>query len=509
MHSSTSHPKLATGVVGGFLLALSLIQLGCDEGAPGSPQNVVLITLDTPRADYLSSYGYVEETTPNLDALARQGTRFDLAISTAAVTPVSHASILTGLYNHEHGLRVLSAPSGFRLPSDTATLATVLKENGYRTLAVHSAFPVSAHFGLDQGFEVFDSFEATMQVERGGREKHSWPQRKLQRRSDETTTLVLQHLEAVQEPFFLWVHYWDPHDRMILPPDEFMPDNLEESSGAPRNRKIYAAEIRYMDSQIGRLLDHLVATGMDGRTLVIVVSDHGEGLGNHGWGKHRILYQEQIRLPLIVRVPDREQIPVVSGLGRSIDIFPTVLDYLGLDSNLGVSGRSMRGLIEGRKESGRFALADQINGFDLNADLVETRPLDDFLYSAMDQEWKLIYRPANPGASELYHLSLDPKESQNLYAERPEQARRLLEILARNEPWVTTPFVPAGDAGDLEAIQEALTALGYLGGSDGAAASLGWAWACPDNLHRLRGDRRQGDCPTPLVPVLPRPDNGS
>lgn len=509
MYSSTSHPNLATGVAYGILLVLNLISSGCDGGAPVSLENVVLITLDTTRADYLSSYGYLEETTPNLDSLARQGTRFDLAIGTAAVTPVSHASILTGLNNHEHGLRVLSAPSGFRLPSDVTTLASVLKDSGYRTLAVHSAFPVSAHFGLDQGFAVFDSFDTTIHVNKGEREKHSWPLRKLQRRSDDTTDLVLQHLEAAPEPFFLWVHYWDPHDRMILPPEDSMPEDIDDTHGARKNRKIYAAEVRYMDSQIGRLLDHLAATGVEDRTLVIAVSDHGEGLGNHGWAKHRILYQEQIRLPLIIRIPGRDQVPVVSDLVRSIDIFPTVLDYLGIEGPRDLTGQSLRGLMEGREEPGRVALADQINGFDLNADLVIRRPLDDFLYSAMDQNWKLIYRPTNPDASELYQLSSDPEESQNLYAERPEEARRLLEILARNEPWVTTPFTPAGDADDLEAIQQALTALGYLGGNDDLASGLDWAWACPDNLARLRRDRRQGDCPTPLVPVLPRPDNES
>jgi arylsulfatase A-like enzyme len=296
---------------------------------------------------------------------------------------------------------------------------------------------------------------------------------------------------------------------MILPPDDFMPESSGDSNGTRRNRKIYAAEIHYMDSQIGRLLDHLTATGIDDRTFVIVVSDHGEGLGNHGWGKHRILYQEQIRLPLIIRIPGRDQVPVVSALVRSIDIFPTILDYLGIDAHPDVTGQSMRGLIEGHEEPGRVALADQINGFDLNADMVEARPLDDFLYSAMDQDWKLIYRPTNPDASELYDLSHDPNERQNLYVERPGEAQRLLAILARSEPWVMTPFTPAGDAGDLEAIQKALAALGYLGGSDRATAGLDWAWACPDNLRRLRGDRRQGDCSTPLVPVLPRPDNGS
>lgn len=506
MHRSKKlHPGAAASSAFGFALVL-LLPAVCCTGRPATvPQNVLLITLDTTRADFLSAYGHLRRTTPNLDALAQQGTRFDLAISTAAVTPVSHASILTGLDNHRHGLRVLSADGGFRLPPQVPTLATLLRRAGYSTLAVHSAFPVSAHFGLDQGFEIFDSFEARIRVEKEGRAKHSWPVAKLQRRADETTEIVLRHLATVAEPFLLWVHYWDPHDPARLPPAEFMAEASEELE-VPRQRRVYAAEVRYMDAQIGRLLASLRASGLEARTLIAVVSDHGEGLGDHGWRKHRILYQEQIRVPLILRVPDREQVPVVSELVRITDLLPTILDYLRIEPPAGISGRSLRDLIEGRGEPGRIAFADQINGFDFNADLVETRPFDDFLYCAMDRDWKLVYRPTHPDRSELYHLAVDAGERHNLYSERPREVARLLRELADQEPWVLAPFTASGAVEDLTAVREALSALGYLGGDGDPAAALQWAWFCPDRPGRLRGDRRQGDCPTPLVPILPSAD---
>lgn len=515
------------------LLVIALLALGCTSacqeaelrptkagnGFPEGPRSdVVLITLDTTRADYLSSYGYPEETSPHLDALALAGTRFEMAISSAAVTPVSHASILSGRFNHEHGLRVLSAASGFRLEGDVPTLATLLKSKGYQTAAIHSAFPVSRYFGFDFGFDVFDDIDAEMKKTGSGIGAHKWEVARYQRRSDETTDRALAYLERAESPFFLWIHYWDPHDIARLPPtaDQVPPELLERTArntdAQERNAAIrtlhYASEVRYMDAQIGRLLAALKQRSTSAETAIAVVSDHGEGLQDHGWRGHRILYQEQVRVPLILKLPGAPQGGVVADLVRSVDIMPTLLDYLGVDPPELISGRSLRMLIEGKPDANRVAFADQINGYDLNGGITRSRPLDRFLYMAIDSPYKLIYRPADPDESELYHLEADPDESENLYDSRPNQVRRLKQMLAEQNPWVTSRFeAPSTEGMTIEA-RQALEALGYLSSEDGEDEqdTIRWSWTCPDDPKHVARDRdARGDCATPLIPVRALP----
>ena len=155
-------------------LALLFALTSCDGGG-SKRKSVVLITLDTTRADFVSSYGHVDGTTPRLDALAQEGVLFERAFTASAVTPVSHASILSGLYQYEHGVRVIAADSGFRLPADTQTMTTVLKSAGYQVAAIHSAPPVSGTWGFNQGFDHFDSFDVEI-------EKRSVPKRDAQGR---------------------------------------------------------------------------------------------------------------------------------------------------------------------------------------------------------------------------------------------------------------------------------------------------------------------------------------
>jgi len=495
------------------LLSLCALVLGACGAGAGERPNVVLITMDTTRADYLSCYGFHGyegvQTSPNLDRLAAEGTRFDLAMSTAAVTPVSHASILTGRFNRDHGVRVIFAGSGFRLSEGVPTLATELQRAGYNTLAVHSAFPVSPYFGFDQGFDVMDSFDAEMQVEDQGA-KAEWDQRNT-RRSDETVDRVLAAVDAAREPFFAWVHLWDPHDAIqvpeprFMPPDELLYETDEQGQfvlDADGNRRLqrpmkalYAAEILYMDHQIGRLLEHLRADGRYDRTIVAVTADHGQGLGDHDWAAHRILYQEQIRVPLIVRVPGVEQRRVVGDLVRSVDIAPTLLDYAGQRGLEGVAGRSLRPLIEGRADEPRLTFADQINGFDLNAHMVAKRPQDDFAYCAMDRRWKLTWRPNHPELSELYDLEQDPAEASNLWRWDHPEAVRLKRELAALEPWVTEPFPAAEDGASAAAAAERLKALGYTddGGGEEALGTLDWEFVCPE--HRDQRSATLGTCP--------------
>jgi arylsulfatase A-like enzyme len=489
-----------------LLAALACASASCSR-AERRP-NVVLVTLDTTRADFLSCYGAAQGATPNLDALARGGTRFDLAIATAALTPVSHASILTGLDNQDHGLRVLAAPSGYRLRADAPTLATVLKAEGYATAAYHSAFPVSAHFGLERGFDVFESFELAGE----GADPASWDVDALQRRSDETTDLALEFIASAREPYFLWLHYWDPHDALRLPPAQALPPDLPQRDGKLlASRELYAAEVRYLDQQIGRLLAGVDAGRSADDSLVIVVSDHGEGLGDHGWQFHRILYQEQIRVPLIVRAPNPRGARIqraVPDVVSTVDLYATVLDYLGLERAPPPASRSLRALIEGRGAPPRIAFADSIAGYDLalggaGRRMVDSRPLDDFLYCALDAEWKLIYRPAHPQESELFHIASDPRERIDRFDAEPAQVERLLAALAQARPWVTRPFESGAADPEADAARGALAALGYAGGEpDALFATVEWDWICPRHAEELsRAPAPCGRCQGPRVPV--------
>ena len=472
-------------------LALALFgPLAC-QGVRGKGWNVVLVTLDTTRADALGCYGAPGNPTQHLDALASAGARFDMAISSSALTPVSHSTILTGLDNHEHGVRVLAAGSGFRLGKDVPTLATILRANGYHTAAIHSAFPVSSWFGFANGFEVFDSFDTSLDAGQGGK----WNVLEFQRRSDETTDLVLDWLSEGERPFFLWVHYWDPHDAVKVPPASDLPPDLPRTpQGQPlASRELYSAEVRYVDSQFGRLVEALRARGEYERTLFVVVADHGEGLGDHGWAYHRLVYQEQIRVPLIVRIPEQGPRPAIEPVVRSRDIQPTVLDYLELRAPKPVSGRSLRTLLEGRAEEPRLAFADQINGYDLNASMVQSRPYDDFLYMVIDGPHKLIWRPNHPERSELFDLSADPRELDNRFAREPMLVERLLLHLAKEQPWVSAPFPKAVSEEHLAGARNVLEGLGYVG-NEAAAPPSQWAWFCP--RHPLPRVPANGPCGT-------------
>lgn len=463
--------------------------LAC-QGVRGKGWNVVLVTLDTTRADALGCYGAPGDPTPNLDALARSGAHFEQAISSSALTPVSHATILTGLDNHEHGVRVLAAGSGFRLAPGIPTLATILRENGYHTAAIHSAFPVSSWFGFANGFEVFDSFDTTLEPGKSGK----WNVLEFQRRSDETTDLVLDWLTEEERPFFLWVHYWDPHDNVKVPPVSELPANLPRNSQGQllHSRELYAAEVRYVDSQFGRLVETLRQRGELERTLFVVVADHGEGLGDHDWQYHRLVYQEQIRVPLIVKVPELAPSGTVPSVVRSRDIQPTVLDYLGLRAPRPVSGRSLRPLLEGRPDEPRIAFADQINGYDLNASMVQSRPFDDFLYMVIDGKDKLIWRPAHPERSELFDLAADPRELTNRFAQDPGTVERLLLHLAAEQPWVSAPFPTEVRGEDLAGARNVLEGLGYVGNDSSGAQPSQWAWFCP--RHPAGKQAANGPC---------------
>ncbi len=471
------------------LVALAAVLFGgCSEEPPR--WNVLLVTLDTTRRDAVGCYGR-PGATPRLEQLAAEGVRFDLAISTSGFTPISHAAILTGRDNRNHGLRVSAGAGLDVLPSGTPTLATILREHGYRTFAFTSAFTASSRYGFDQGFDVFDG--------PGGPETdpRRWDLPHLQRRADDTTDRALARLSTVEEPFLLWAHYFDPHDPFHVPPPEELPNPvpLTPDGLLYESPELYAAEVRFLDRQLGRVLDALRSSGAYDRTIVVVVADHGEGMGDHGWPYHGILYQEQIHVPLVVRVPGGGGVREVDELVRTTDVVPTVLDYLGLLEPGRHDGATLRPLIEGRADAPRVAVADAVNGYDENCDIPFRRPADDFLYCATDGRHKLIYRPSQVERSELFDLAADPHETRNLFAPDAEPAVRLLRALAeragfvldrpraRLDPWTTA----------------ALESLGYVGAR--APVDPAWSFRCPE--HRDAATSPGGRCPICAAPSVP------
>ncbi len=485
--------------------AAALLGAGCTPTA--ARPNVLLVTLDTTRADALGCYGKPGNPTPALDALAAEGTRFDAAIASAALTPSSHASILTGLDGAHHGVRVLAGGGGMRLAPDHPTLATILRERGYRTAAVLSAFPVSSAYGFERGFDLFDCPEGDLQAGPAG--TPTWNLSRLQRRADATIDRAITWVRGTSAPFFLWVHCFDPHDAALSPPREALPAGVVPPApdAIDLSDAMYDAEVRYVDRELARLFAALRDVGAWENTIVVVVADHGEGRGDHGWPHHRILYQEEIRVPLIVR-PSRAlrsggeagaaSAPSVAALVRTTDILPTILEFLGILPLKAIDGRSLRGLMQGRVEPPRIALADAINGYDLNALQIRSRPLDDFLYCAMDARWKLVYRPAHAAASELFDLASDPREEHNLLAAEPDRARVLARELARAAPWVTAPFPPL-DPKFAAAAHRSLAGLGYTG-DDARATGPTWRWTCPD--HRDWTSDERAHCPRCDAPPL-------
>ncbi len=486
-------------------------------GSDPSPPNVLLITLDTTRPDYFSCYGSGNRT-PGFDALARVGARFEAALSTSAVTPVAHASILTGLNQYQHGLRVLSAESGFRLPTSSTTLAGYLKSAGYATGAVHSAFPVSGYFGFNQDFDRFESFSGSMGVEAGA-SKTTWDLGSLQRRSDDTTALALEVIDDLRKdgrPFFLWVHYWDPHDPTLLPPKEWLSAVSGPSTGpqSPQHEQIYAAEIRFMDRQFQGLADGLEREGLRPNTLIALTADHGQGLSDgfqrHGWAAHRMTYQEQIHVPLIFAGPGIPPNQTFGDLASTVDIVPTLLDLTGIPdlvpSELNLAGRSLAPLFVGQTLAPTIVYADQVNGYDFNASMTGPRPDAAFLYTVCDGDWKLTWRPHMPASSELFHLGRDPLETVNVIESEPEVFLRLMNDLADRSPWVVGPF-PA-DGSTRAGAGAALNALGYGGSDEAGGTDLVWEWTCPAHLDFTRpvsgsdANLTHGDgCEHRLVPV--------
>ena len=395
--------------------------------SPSADQNVLLITIDTLRGDALGSYGG-KAATPNLDRLAADGIRFTFAHAHAVVTLPSHASIMTGRYPFEHGVR---DNAGFRLADGAETLAELAKQNGFATGAFVGAFPLDRQFGLAQGFDVYDDV--------GGREVAQGDFRFTERRAEEVVAAARQWIDGQQGKWFTWVHVFDPHSSYTPPP----PFDARYAADP------YAGEVAYVDQALGPLLD--AARQGSRATTVIVTSDHGEGLGEHGEPTHgTFAYETTLRVPLILGQlgggsAEPKEGRVSDSPVRHIDIFPTIAALLQWSVPGGVPGRSL--LAEAADN-------DQRSYFESMTPMLARgwAPLSGVIVGRD----KYIDLPIE----ELYDLAADPREQQNLVAKQPERTRALVAELRR-----FNAELPGEARAENAEVRERLQALGYVSGS--------------------------------------------
>jgi choline-sulfatase len=406
----------------GFLLLLL---------APGERPNVLLVTIDTLRADRVGAYGHAGAQTPHLDRLAREGVLVEDAVVQVPQTRPSHASIFTGRQPYEHGIRDNYSPP----LKGHVTLAERLRDAGYATGGFIAAYPVSRDSGLDRGFETFDDpFGST--ARRAGREDRA------ERPAREVVDATLGWLRGISaKPFFAWVHLFDPH-APYAPPAPYR-ERFSKSR--------YDGEVAYADAQVGRLLEWLDRSGTSGRTLVVVTSDHGEGLGDHGEDEHLFfVYDSTLRVPLLLRWPGT--LPAgrrVAGQFRSVDLMPTLLDLLRLAPSPASGESRAAELRAGAKLPDNESYAESLYG-QLHFGYAPLRAL-------RAEGWKYIDAPR----PELYELRTDPGETNNRMGDRGPVARAMTARLKTHD---SGPAKAAEVAISSEAA-ERLAALGYVGGA--------------------------------------------
>jgi len=431
-----------------LVLAAGALALGCSrpasddapaaaarETAVSPVRDVVLVTIDTLRADATGFSGNRKASTPHLDRLAREGVVFDRARASSVVTLPSHATILTGLYPPDHGVR---DNTGFRLDASIPTLATIARERGWATGAFVAAFPLDSRYGLDRGFDVYDDGYAPS----GTPGDFAMPERA----APEVVSAALAWWGAQKgRPRLLWVHLYEPHA-----PYRPAPPFGEKFRDEP-----YLGEVSAADAALGPLFDALGPARDE--TLAVVTSDHGESLGEHGEATHGLFaYEATLRVPLVVWAPGTLSPRRDEAAARHVDLLPTILERAGLPVPAGLPGRSLATPAAGEPQSTYFeAMSASLNrGW---------APLS----GVVEGGWKLVHLPI----PELYDLASDTAEATNLFGSRRDVARRLQALLPK-------PRTAAAKAPSVAGGEEArrLLSLGYLSASGRSAP----AWT-PEN----------------------------
>jgi len=361
--------------------------------------SVLLVSIDTLRADALGAYGRQGAETPWIDRLASEGVRFETVRAHNVVTLPSHANMLSGRLPFEHGVR---DNTGFRFPKDVPTLATLLRERGYRTGAFVSAFVLDSRFGLDRGFDVYDDLLGGAEA----RAEFLVPER----HAPLTVAAASKWLEAQGEaPRLVFLHLYEPH----------FPYEPPEPQRARFAGEPYHGEVSAADAALAPLLGPILDGREKNRWLVVLTSDHGESLGEHGEMTHGIFaYEASLRVPLILHAPGLLRPRVVTTPVGQVDLLPTLLDALGLPAPEGLSGRSLWPLAFGQSRTPAPAYFEALSS-SLNRGWAP-------LHGVIDGSLKYVDLPL----PELYDLGRDPAEASNLVARRPNDLERLRGRLA-------------------------------------------------------------------------------
>jgi arylsulfatase A-like enzyme/Tfp pilus assembly protein PilF len=429
--------KLIFRIVLGVLIVFSF-----GAGYSAKPRNLILITIDTLRADYLSCNGSVKVKTPNLDGLASRGVNFTRTRTPVPLTLPSHTSIMTSLYPAWHGVRDNGA---YHLSEKFTTLAEVLKKQGYTTAAFVGSFVLDHRFGLAQGFDSYDDKTSggVVMLERPDAERNA------EAVYDAFSTWFKSHSE--QEPFFVWIHFYDPH-APYNPPKPYL-------DKYPRDP--YAGEVAYTDTFVGRVVKDLEQHNLFPSSMMAVVGDHGEGLGDHQERNHSVLiYNSTLHVPMIVVAPGL--IPPASTsneLCRTIDLAPTLLDYVGLPQKFG-DGESLRASIEKKKENDIEVYSESLYAR-LNLGWSDLSGLE-------NSDYKFIQAP-HP---ELYDLRKDPGETKNQIQDMAAVARDMQSKLGLFHKQSNAASQAASASVDPET-REKLASLGYISGSTNPAIAKG------------------------------------
>jgi arylsulfatase A-like enzyme/Tfp pilus assembly protein PilF len=427
------------------LVILVLIALLPRFAAAQERPSVVLVTLDTVRADRMGFLGSKRGLTPHLDALAHEGVVFERAYAQAPLTPVSHATILSGTYPRFHGVRDF----GSRLTDSTPYLPELLHASGYRTAAFVSSIILDPKNGFAPGFERgFDVYDAGFHRTKRGEQRLGT----MQRRGEETVARALEWLEKnrTQGPVFLWVHIWDAHDPYEPPPP------FKDRYIGPYNDCV-----AYVDSTVGKLVAGLRKAGAYDGALVAVMSDHGESLGDHGEGTHGVfLYDSTIRIPLLIKFPRAnfagQRVSVRSSL---VDVAPTILESVELPKPEVMQGQSLLSLIGKNAKIDRPSIAESeysLRGFGWSS--LEALRKGSFLFVKAPQP-------------ELYNQAEDPREVSNVFDKNKAVAARLAVQLetSLNRAGAKAPEATRRSLDPQAA--EKLRALGYVASSGMETAS--------------------------------------